>query len=98
MAAESFKFSADPKLEAKLTDVVGLYLHPPENAVVVAVMCVDEKSQIQALDRAQLSAYDLTSRVGYDLASGALGASCLVRCEVVITLRLVSRQVDEAEG
>jgi transposase len=47
---ESFKFSTDPKLEAKLTDVVGLYLHPPENAVVV---CVDEKSQIQALDRTQ---------------------------------------------
>ena len=47
---ESFKFSTDPRLEAKLTDVVGLYLHPPENAVVV---CVDEKSQIQALDRTQ---------------------------------------------
>jgi transposase len=47
---ESFKFSTDPQLEAKLTDVVGLYLNPPENAVVV---CVDEKSQIQALDRTQ---------------------------------------------
>jgi transposase len=47
---ENFKFSTDPQLEAKLTDVVGLYLHPPENAVVV---CVDEKSQIQALDRTQ---------------------------------------------
>jgi transposase len=47
---ESFKFSADPQLEAKLTDVVGLYLNPPENAVVV---CVDEKSQVQALDRTQ---------------------------------------------
>jgi transposase len=47
---ESFKFSTDPQLEAKLTDVVGLYLNPPENAVVV---CVDEKSQVQALDRTQ---------------------------------------------
>src|SRR6266516_5364476 len=47
---ESFKFSTDPKLAAKLTDVVGLDLNPPENAVVV---CVDEKSQIQALDRTQ---------------------------------------------
>jgi transposase len=47
---QSFKFSTDPALEAKLTDIVGLYLHPPENAVVV---CVDEKSQIQALDRTQ---------------------------------------------
>jgi transposase len=46
--AESFRFSTDPLLEAKVVDVVGLYLHPPENAVV---LCVDEKSQIQALDR-----------------------------------------------
>lgn len=45
---ESFKFSTDPQLEAKLTDVVGLYLNPPENAVVI---CVYEKSQ--ALDRTQ---------------------------------------------
>jgi transposase len=46
--AESFRFSTDPQLEAKVVDVVGLYLHPPENAVV---LWVDEKSQIQALDR-----------------------------------------------
>jgi len=46
--AESFRFSTDPELVAKVTDVVGLYLAPPENAVV---LCVDEKSQIQALDR-----------------------------------------------
>jgi transposase len=45
-----FKFSTDPALEAKIRDVVGLYLDPPEGAVVV---CVDEKSQIQALDRTQ---------------------------------------------
>jgi transposase len=45
---ETFKFSTDPQLEAKVRDVVGLYLNPPDNAVVV---CVDEKSQIQALDR-----------------------------------------------
>jgi transposase len=45
---ETFKFSTDPHLEAKIRDVVGLYLDPPTNAVVV---CVDEKSQIQALDR-----------------------------------------------
>ena len=48
--AETFKFSTDPELEAKVTDVVGLYLAPPENAIV---LCVDEKSQIQALDRTQ---------------------------------------------
>src|SRR3954449_12514915 len=46
--AESFRFSTDPELEAKVVDVVGLYLDPPDNAVV---LCVDEKSQIQALDR-----------------------------------------------
>jgi transposase len=45
---DTFKFSTDPELEAKLRDVVGLYMSPPENAVVVSV---DEKSQIQALDR-----------------------------------------------
>ena len=46
--AETFKFSTDPQLEAKIRDVVGLYLNPPDKAVV---LCVDEKSQIQALDR-----------------------------------------------
>src|SRR5829696_7875475 len=46
--AETFKFSTDPQLEAKIRDVVGLYLHPPEKAVV---LCVDEKPQIQALER-----------------------------------------------
>jgi transposase len=45
---QTFKFSTDPELEAKVRDVVGLYLNPPERAVV---LCVDEKSQIQALDR-----------------------------------------------
>jgi transposase len=48
--SETFKFSTDPELVAKVTDVVGLYLAPPENAVV---LCVDEKSQVQALDRTQ---------------------------------------------
>jgi transposase len=45
---ETFKFSTDPALKAKVRDVVGLYLDPPEKAIV---LCVDEKSQIQALDR-----------------------------------------------
>jgi transposase len=45
---ESFKFSTDPQLEAKVRDVVGLYLNPPDKAVVLSI---DEKSQIQALDR-----------------------------------------------
>jgi hypothetical protein len=45
---QTFKFSTDPELEAKVRDVVGLYLNPPEKAIV---LCVDEKSQIQALNR-----------------------------------------------
>lgn len=47
---QTFKLSPDPQLVAKVRDVVGLYMHPPHNAVVFAV---DEKSQIQALQRAQ---------------------------------------------
>jgi transposase len=47
---ESFKISRDPEFAEKLEDIVGLYLNPPEHALV---LCVDEKSQIQALDRTQ---------------------------------------------
>src|SRR5262252_10683335 len=47
---KTFKLSNDPRFIEKLEDVVGLYLNPPEHAIV---FCVDEKSQIQALDRTQ---------------------------------------------
>jgi transposase-like protein/transposase len=47
---ETFKFSTDPALESKVRDVVGLYLDPPDGAIVLSV---DEKTQIQALDRTQ---------------------------------------------
>lgn len=47
---ETFKLSTDPDFVAKVRDVVGLYVAPPQHAVV---LCVDEKSQIQALDRSQ---------------------------------------------
>jgi transposase len=47
---DAFKLSTDPQFVAKVVDVVGLYHNPPEKAVV---LCVDEKSQIQALDRSQ---------------------------------------------
>ena len=46
----TFTQSPDPDFAAKVVDVVGLYLHPPDNAVV---LCVDEKTQVQALDRTQ---------------------------------------------
>jgi transposase len=47
---ESFRFSTDPELEARVRDVVGLYLDPPAHAIVLGV---DEKSQLQALERSQ---------------------------------------------
>ena len=49
---KSFKLSNDPRFEEKLIDVVGLYVYPPDNAVV---LCLDEKSSVQALDRTQPS-------------------------------------------
>jgi hypothetical protein len=49
---DTFKVSTDPQFEDKLTDVVGLYLNPPENAIM---LCIDEKSQVQALERSQPS-------------------------------------------
>lgn len=47
---ETFKLSTDPHFVAKVRDIVGLYMHPPDRALV---LCVDEKSQIQALNRSQ---------------------------------------------
>ena len=47
-SADQFKLSRDPEFVSKVRDVVGLYLDPPERALV---LCCDEKSQIQALDR-----------------------------------------------
>jgi transposase len=61
--AQTFRFSTDPALEAKVRDVVGLYLHPPEQAVV---LCVDEKPPIQALQR---TAPTLPVRPGYPEAA-----------------------------
>ena len=58
---KTFKLSNDPRFAEKLVDVVGLYLNPPEHAVV---LCVDEKSQIQALDRTQKSLPIYPGRLG----------------------------------
>ena len=49
---ETFKLSNDPRFDEKLVDVVGLYVNPPEKAIV---LCADEKSSVQALDRTQAS-------------------------------------------
>jgi transposase len=59
--AKTFKLSNDPRFAEKLVDVVGLYLNPPEHAIV---LCVDEKSQIQALDRTQKSLPIYPGRLG----------------------------------
>lgn len=58
---KTFKLSNDPQFAEKLVDVVGLYLNPPEHAIV---LCVDEKSQIQALDRTQKSLPIYPGRLG----------------------------------
>jgi len=58
---ETFKVSNDPRFSEKLIDVVGLYLNPPDRAVV---LCMDEKSQIQALDRTQASLPMVPGRAG----------------------------------
>src|SRR5829696_236253 len=58
---ETFKISTDPRFEEKLVDVVGLYLDPPERAVV---FCFDEKTQCQALDRTQPSLPMVRGRAG----------------------------------
>jgi transposase len=51
----TFKYSRDPELVAKVIDIVGLYLNPPEGALV---LCVDEKTQVQALNRTQGRTHD----------------------------------------
>jgi transposase len=58
---KTFKLSTDPAFEEKLVDVVGLYLNPPENAIV---LCMDEKSSVQALDRTQPSLPMVKGRAG----------------------------------
>jgi len=90
---DTFKLSNDPHFEDKLIDVVGLYLNPPERAIV---LCMDEKSQIQALDRTQPSLPMKPGRAGtmthdykrngtttlfaaLDVATGAVIGQCLPR-------------------
>ncbi len=58
---KTFKLSRDPKFLEKMTDVIGLYLNPPQQAIV---LCVDEKSQIQALDRTQPGCRSRRAAVG----------------------------------
>ena len=90
---ETFKLSNDPRFEEKLVDVVGLYLNPPDKAVV---LCLDEKSQVQTLDRTQPSLPMKKGRAGtmthdykrhgtttlfaaLDVLTGAVIGQCLPR-------------------
>jgi transposase len=90
---ETFKLSKDPRFEEKLADVVGLYLNPPDRAIVLST---DEKSQIQALDRTQPSLPMKPGRAGtmthdykrngtttlfaaLDVLTGAVIGQCLPR-------------------
>ena len=85
---ETFKFSTDPQLEAKIRDVVGLYLSPPERAIVLSV---DEKTQIQALDRTQpmlpLRSGDIERRT-HDYVRN--GTTCLFAALEVATGRVTA--------
>jgi transposase len=104
---ETFKLSNDPRFEEKLVDVVGLYLNPPENAIV---LCMDEKSQIQALDRTQPSLPIKPGRAGtmthdykrngtttlfaaLDVLSGSVIGQCLPRHRHVEFLKFL-RTID----
>ena len=72
---KSFKLSRDPRFVEKLTDVVGVYLKPPDGVVV---LCVDEKSQIQALDRTQPGLPLIPGRCGtYTHEYKRNGTTCL---------------------
>ena len=104
---ETFKLSNDKRFEEKLVDVVGLYLNPPEKAVV---LCMDEKSQIQALDRSQPSLPMKKGRAGtmthdykrngtttlfaaLDVLTGAVIGQCLPRHRHIEVLKFL-RTID----
>jgi len=104
----TFKISNDPKFEEKLVDVVGLYLNPPEKALVLSV---DEKSQVQALDRTQRSLPIVPGRCGtmthdykrngtttlfaaIDMLRGKVIASCMPRHRHQEWIRFL-KQIDE---
>jgi len=106
---KQFKVSNDPMFEEKVADIVGLYLDPPERAVV---LCVDEKSQIQALDRtqpglplkkgrAQTMTHDYkrhgttTLFAALDVKSGMVIGDCMPRHRAKEFLKFL-RQIDRA--
>src|ERR1700731_2791135 len=106
---ETCKLSNDKRFEEKLVDVVGLYLNPPEHAIV---LCMDEKSQIQALDRTQASLPIKPGRAGtmthdykrnrtptlfaaLDVLTGSVIGQCLPRHRHIEFLKFL-RTIDRA--
>ena len=106
---ETFKLSTDPLFVAKVRDIVGLYLNPPDHALV---LCVDEKSQIQALDRSQpllpmrpgqaeRRSHDYTRHgttslfAALDIATGRIIGRCYQRHRAV-EFRNILAQVEQA--
>jgi transposase len=104
----TFKLSNDKRFEEKLVDVVGLYVNPPDNAVV---LCMDEKSSVQALDRTQASLPMKKGRAGtmthdykrhgtttlfaaFDVLTGVVIGQCLPRHRHQEFIKFL-RQVDE---
>ena len=109
---ESFKLSPDPQFIDKVRDIVGLYLNPPEAAIVV---CVDEKSQIQALDRTapilplmpgvpERQTHDYVRNgttnlyAALDVASGQVIADMTARHRAVAARRLSRAAPDKADA
>ena len=72
----TYKVSKDPAFTKKVTDIVGLYLNPPDNAIVLSI---DEKTQIQALERTQLplaclpASHKRCTRIAENFAYGGQG-------------------------
>ena len=86
----TFKVSNDPQFVEKLEAIVGLYLNPPEHAMV---LCVDEKSQIQALDRTQPGLPLKKGRCGtmtHDYKRNGTARHCASACEMSIRVRAFS--------
>jgi hypothetical protein len=76
---DTFKLSADPQFVEKVRDIVGLYLNPPDHAIVI---CLDEKSQVQALDRTRPllpMRPGIPARQTHDYTSRAV-MGCVPRC------------------
>ena len=86
---QTFKFSTDPQLEAKIRDVVGLYLNPPAKAIV---LCIDEKSQIQALDR---TAPILPMQPGLAGDGGPMTTSATARPRLFAALEIATGKVTD---